>query len=59
LISSSFLRHCDETKTLPYSPPKFCLIGADAVQAVWQVWRARTMQGDPLLNDAHNIEIKQ
>ena len=32
MISSSFLRLCDETKTLPYSPPQFCLIGADGVQ---------------------------
>jgi len=34
LVSSSFLRHCDETKTLPKSIPKFCLIGADGGQ--WQ-----------------------
>ena len=32
MVSSSFLRHCDKTKTLPYSPPQFCLIGADGVQ---------------------------
>ena len=31
MISSSFLRHCDETKTLLNSPPQFGPIGADAV----------------------------
>ena len=35
MISSSFLRLCDETKTLPYSPPQFCLIGADGVHGVY------------------------
>jgi hypothetical protein len=32
LISSSFLRHYDETKTLPYSLTQFCLTGADGAQ---------------------------
>ncbi len=32
LLSSSFLRHCDETKTLLYRIPSICLIGADAGQ---------------------------
>lgn len=29
LVSSSFLRHCDETKILLSSIPSICLIGAD------------------------------
>ncbi len=32
LLSSSFLRHCDETKILLYRIPSICLIGADAGQ---------------------------
>src|SRR5665213_3593987 len=34
LLSYSFLRHCDETKTLP-SIPQFCLIGADGEHSRW------------------------
>ena len=32
-VSSSFLRHYDETKTLLNAAPSICLIGADAGQS--------------------------
>jgi hypothetical protein len=32
LLSSSFLRHCDETKTLRYPKARNCLKGADGQQ---------------------------
>jgi hypothetical protein len=38
LVSSSFLRHYDETKTLLCSIPHICLIGADGKQfdSLWE-----------------------